>query len=200
MISTAPITLGGEQVLLLPLTMAHIPRLAEIGIEPSLWKWNPYPVRNEEEMAHYVEAALKWQIVGTALPFVICIKDTGDIVGTTRFGNVDALYRRVEIGWTWVMATYQRTFVNTEAKFLMLRHAFETWGCVRVELKTDSRNLKSKNAILRLGAKQEGILRKHMSGRDGYVRDSIYFSILDEEWPGVKACLEAKIFQSAVYA
>jgi RimJ/RimL family protein N-acetyltransferase len=140
-----------------------------------------------------MEAALKDQANGIALPFVTIDRASNTVVGSTRFGNIDRANRRVEIGWTWINPQWQRTYINTEAKYLMLRHAFETWQCIRVELKTDSLNEKSRNAMLRIGAKEEGTLRNHMVTYSGRLRHSVYFSIIDSEWPQVKANLEAKM-------
>lgn len=127
------------------------------------------------------------------LPFVTVLKSGGQVVGCTRFGNIVPAHRRAEIGWTWVGKPWQRSGVNTEAKFLMLSHAFEVWQCIRVELKTDFLNQKSRTAILRLGAREEGVLRQHMVAPDGRLRDTVYYSILDREWPAVKAALLAKM-------
>ena len=146
-------------------------------------------------MGRYVETALRWQAEGTALPFATVERRVGTVVGSTRFGNIDRPNRRVEIGWTWLGPRWQRTACNTEAKYLMLRHAFETWGCLRVEFKTDALNERSRAALLRIGAREEGTLRKHMITTTGRVRDSVYFSILDDEWPAVKERLEARIRQ-----
>jgi RimJ/RimL family protein N-acetyltransferase len=120
-------------------------------------------------------------------------RSSGRVIGSTRFMNIDRVNRRVEIGSTWIAPAWQRTAVNTEAKYLMLKHAFEVWGCVRVELKTDALNQQSRDAILRLGAKEEGTLRKHLLTWTGRIRDSVYFSILDTEWPEVKARLDKKL-------
>ena len=130
---------------------------------------------------------------GISLPFATFDVASNQIAGTTRFMNMDLANRKVEIGSTWIAPPWQRTAVNTEAKYLMLSHAFETWKCLRVELKTDALNQRSRNAILRLGAKEEGTLRKHMLTWNGRQRDSVYFSILDSEWPQVKARLEEKV-------
>jgi RimJ/RimL family protein N-acetyltransferase len=144
-------------------------------------------------MRAYIEKALDEQARGTALPFATIEKSSGKAIGSTRYANIDGANRRLEIGWTWITPRWQRTAVNTEAKYLMLRHAFEHLGCLRVEFKTDVLNERSRNAILRLGAKQEGIFRKHVITSTGRIRDSIYFSILDTEWPEVKAGLEEKL-------
>jgi RimJ/RimL family protein N-acetyltransferase len=121
-------------------------------------------------------------------------KVSGKAIGSTRFGNIDVINKRAEIGWTWITPQFQRTFVNTEAKYLMLKHAFEVWECNRVEFKTDALNEKSRNAILRIGAKQEGIFRQHVITYSGRLRDSVYFSIINSEWPEVKVRLEDKIY------
>jgi len=188
-----PVTLEGVQVRLEPLSLAHLDGLCGVGLEPELWKWIPTQVRDREEMRAYVELALDEQRRGVSMPFATLLKAEGRVVGSTRYGNVDLKNRRVEIGWTWIGKPWQRSAVNTEAKLLMLRHAFEVLGCTRVELKTDALNEKSRNAILRLGARQEGILRKHTLTYSGRMRDTVYFSILDDEWPAVKAGLEAKL-------
>lgn len=141
-------------------------------------------------MRAYMDTALRAQAEGSALPFVTIERSSGRIVGSTRFGNYDRENRRIEIGWTWLGRPWQRTVTNTEAKYLMLTHAFEKLGCVRVELKTDALNNASRNAIKRIGAKEEGILRKHTRMWTERYRDTVYYGILDEEWPEVKARLE----------
>ena len=188
-----PVVLQGRHVRLEPLTREHIAGLSKVGLDQELWRWIPIPVRTPEQMAEYVQTALKEQAGGTSLPFAQIETATGKVIGSTRYGNIDRTHHRVEIGWTWVAAQWQRTAVNTEAKYLLLRHAFETLGCNRVELKTDSLNAKSRAAILRIGAQQEGIFRNHMITSSGRIRDSVYFSITDSEWPGVKSNLEAKL-------
>jgi RimJ/RimL family protein N-acetyltransferase len=144
-------------------------------------------------MRRYVETALDEQRRGVSLPFATLLKANGQVIGSTRYGNVSLENHRVEIGWTWIGRAWQRSAVNTEAKYLMLRHAFETLGCKRVELKTDALNERSRNAILRIGAKQEGIFRRHLLTDTGRMRDTVYFSILDDEWPAVRARLEARL-------
>ena len=188
-----PVTLEGKHVQLEPLLAAHHAALTEIGLDEDLWRWIPVPVRTPEEMAAYIDAALAEQARGASLPFTIVEKSSGKPVGCTRYANIDRVHRRVEIGWTWVAKRWQRTAVNTEAKYLLLRHAFETLGCIRVELKTDSLNEKSRAAILRIGARQEGIFRNHMITASGRIRHSVYFSIVDNEWPNVKARLEQRL-------
>lgn len=188
-----PVTLEGKHVQLEPLLAAHHAALTEIGLDEDLWRWIPVPVRTPEEMSAYIEAALAEQARGVSLPFTIVEKSSGKPIGCTRYGNIDRVHRRVEIGWTWVAKPWQRTPVNTEAKYLLLRHAFETLGCIRVELKTDSLNEKSRAAILRIGAQQEGIFRNHMITASGRIRHTVYFSIIDNEWPAVKARLEQRL-------
>jgi RimJ/RimL family protein N-acetyltransferase len=141
-------------------------------------------------MREYMDVAAKMRDSGTSLPFVTIDRETEAIAGSTRFANYDSVNRRVEIGWTWLAPQWQRTALNTAAKYLMLTHAFERLGCVRVELKTDVLNTRSRNAMLRIGAREEGVLRKHILLWSGRWRDSIYFSVLDDEWPAVKSRLE----------
>lgn len=188
-----PVTLEGNHVRLEPLSLNHLEQLCEVGLEPELWRWTASQVRTREEMGAYVETALKWQAEGTALPFATISKQTGRLVGSTRFANIDRENRHMEIGWTWIASPWQRTAINTEAKYLMLRHAFEKLGCVRVEFKTDSLNEKSQNALRRIGAKEEGTFRNHMIVHDGRYRHSVYFSVIESEWPEVKARLEEKL-------
>jgi N-acetyltransferase len=190
------VTLEGTTVRLEPLSLDHLPGLCAAGLDEELWRWIPFPVRTPREMEGHIRAALDEQAKGVALPFATIVKATGQAVGSTRYGNIDLFNRRVEIGWTWITRPWQRTAVNTEAKYLMLRHAFETLGCLRVELKTDSLNDRSRNAILRMGAQQEGILRNHMVTASGRMRHTVYFSIIDSEWPAVKVRLEEKLRKS----
>jgi RimJ/RimL family protein N-acetyltransferase len=188
-----PVTLEGQHVHLEPLAKTHLAGLAAVGLDEELWRWIPTSVRTREEMAAYIETALLEQERGVSLPFAIFEKSTGRAIGSTRYGNIDRTHHRVEIGWTWVAREWQRTAMNTEAKYLLLRHAFETLGCMRVELKTDSLNEKSRAAILRIGAKEEGIFRNHMITSSGRIRHSAYYSIIDSEWPAVKTRLESKL-------
>ncbi len=191
--SLEPVTLEGRHVRLVPLAPEHVPALWEAGRDPELWRLTVSQVRSEDDMRAYVDAALHARAAGTALPFATTHAATGRVIGSTRFGNVDLANRRVEIGWTWISPAWQRTTVNTEAKYLLLRHAFETLGCMRVELKTDVLNERSRRAILRIGAREEGILRKHQVTESGRIRDTIYFSVLDDEWPAVRSRLEAML-------
>jgi N-acetyltransferase len=191
-----PVTLTGRFVRLEPLSLDHHAALCQVGLDEELWRWIPAPVRTPEEMFAYIETALRDQAAGAALPFATIDQRSGRAIGSTRYGNIDRANRRVEIGWTWVALPWQRTAVNTEAKYLMLRHAFETLGSIRVELKTDSLNERSRNAILRIGAKEEGTLRNHMITSSGRIRHTVYFSVTDAEWPAVKTTLLEKLARS----
>jgi RimJ/RimL family protein N-acetyltransferase len=186
------VTLEGRIVRLEPLTMAHVDPLAEIGLAPELWRWTLTFIANKDDLRDYVAAAVAEREAGKSLPFAVIERATGKAVGSTRFANIDLAHGRMEIGWTWYGTAYQRTGVNTETKLLLLTHAFETLGCRRIELKTDSLNAKSRAGIERIGAKLEGIFRKHGLAWDGHIRDTVYYSIIDDEWPGVKAALVAK--------
>jgi RimJ/RimL family protein N-acetyltransferase len=196
----SPFTLEGEHVRLEPLRAEHAPLLWEIAKNDlaNLFQWIPYRLETFADFEQFNAQVLDEQRRGLTVPFATFGLDSDQIVGTTRYMNLDLLNRKVEIGSTWIGVPWQRTIINTEAKYLMLRHAFEAWGCVRVELKTDAMNQRSRTAILRLGAKEEGTLRKHMLTWNGRQRDSVYFSILDTEWPAVKAGLESKLKQGAV--
>ncbi len=189
----SPAILEGVHARLEPLAKAHLAELAEVGLDEELWRWIPTPVRTREEMAAYIEAALNEEERGVSLPFAIVDTAAGRAIGSTRYGNIDRTNHRVEIGWTWIAREWQRTAINTEAKYLLLRHAFESLGCMRVELKTDSLNERSRAAILRIGAREEGVFRNHMVTASGRIRHTVYFSIIDSEWPAVKARLEAKL-------
>lgn len=188
-----PVTLEGRHVTLRPMAESDIDALTSIALDPDLWKYTTTIMRTRSDVAEYVGSALEGFRAGTVVPFVTTLNEGKKVVGSTRFANIDTANRRAEIGWTWIGREWQRSPVNTEAKYLMLRHAFETWKCMRVELKTGTLNQRSRNAILRIGAKEEGILRKHMILHDGRIRDTIYFSILDEEWGEVKKRLEEKM-------
>lgn len=188
-----PVTLSGRAVRLEPLSLAHHAGLCDVGLDPELWRVATAPLRTPEDVRTYIETALLSHSQGTALPFATVDQASGRVIGSTRFANIDAANRRGEIGWTWIARPWQRTAVNTEAKYMMLCHAFETLGFIRVELKTDSLNTTSQNAILRIGAKQEGVFRNHMICWDGRIRHSVYFSIIDSEWPEVKNRLEQKL-------
>ena len=188
-----PTALEGPTIRLEPLTLAHLDALLVVAQDPELWRLTVSAVTSRESLDEYVREALAEQQAGTALPFVTMLRATGQVIGSTRFGNAVPMHRRVEIGWTWVGRRWQRTGANREAKYLMLRHAFECWGCLRVEFKTSALNQRSRNALLGIGAVEEGIFRHHMINADGSLRDSVYFSILSEEWPAVRRRLEERL-------
>jgi len=188
-----PVVLDGQEVRLEPLSDSHFENLCAIGADEEIWRWMPMIVRTPQELRSWLENALEEQRKGIALPWTIVERSSGLVIGSTRFGNIDMTNRRVEIGWTWIGTRWQRTRVNTETKYLMLRHAFESLGCVRVEFKTDALNERSRKALLRIGAKEEGTLRRHMITSSGRVRDTVYFSILDSEWPAAQNALKAKL-------
>lgn len=191
--SLSPLTLEGEHVRLEPLSPDHMDSLCDVGLDEDLWTWNVGSVSSREEMAEYIRLALEGQERGEMLPFATVDRAGNVLVGSTRFMNIDLPNRRLEIGSTWIATAWQRTAINTEAKLLMLRHAFEKVGCHRVELKTDVLNERSRTAIQRLGAVEEGVFRKHMVTASGRIRDTVYYSITDDEWPAVEARLVGKL-------
>ena len=188
-----PVVLNGAHVRLEPLSREHLPGLIAAGRDSRIWRWMPVDGSTPEGMAAIVEAALAAQAAGTELPFVTIEQATGRVVGSTRYLALAPVHLRLEIGWTWIDPAMQRTAVNSEAKLLGLGHAFETLGLRRVELKTDALNEQSRLAILRIGAQFEGIFRKHMVMAGGRARDSAYYSIIDTEWPDVRAHLQARL-------
>ncbi len=188
-----PVVLEGSFVRLEPLTLDYVQPLCDVGLDPELWRWIPYAVTTPDEMREYVTDALREQAAGHALPFATLEKETGRVVGSTRYGAIVPEHRRLEIGWTFVATPWQRSVINSEAKLLMLRHAFESLSMNRVELKTDSLNERSRRAIAGIGATQEGIFRNHVVCADGRLRHSVYFSIVKDEWPDVRERLEARI-------
>jgi N-acetyltransferase len=194
-VATAPLILEGSHVRLEPLKPEHASLLWEIAKDhlAVLFRWIPYKLESVSDFQDFNARVLDEQARGLSVPFATFQRSPGQVVGTTRYMNMDLENRKVEIGSTWIAPRWQRTAINTEAKYLMLRHAFEVWKCLRVELKTDALNQQSRQAILRLGAKEEGTLRKHILTWNGRQRDSVYFSILDTEWPEVKARLESKL-------
>lgn len=185
-----PVTLEGTRVRLEPLTVAHEPALLAAAQDEEIWRYTIHDPRTPESMHRYVSSALADQEHGEALPFAVHHREAGEVIGATRYHAISAPNRGLEIGFTWYAPKYWRTGVNSECKFLLMRYAFEPLGCIRVELKTDGRNHRSRAAILRLGAVEEGTLRSKVIMRDGHRRDSVYFSVLDREWPAVKARLE----------
>jgi RimJ/RimL family protein N-acetyltransferase len=191
-----PVELEGRVVRLQPLALEHLDDLCAIGLDEELWRLAVAQVRSRDDMRAYIETALREQTAGTSVPFATTDIATGRAIGCTRYMNIDRNHKRLEIGSTWIGGPWQRTAVNTEAKYLMLRHAFEDLGCNRVEFKTDTLNERSRNAILRIGAQQEGIFRNHMITWSGRLRHTVWFSIIDSEWPGVKTRLEEKMAAS----
>lgn len=181
-----PVTLDGDRVRMETMTADHLDALVLAGGFEELWLLTAVDASSRDGMKAYVDDALADAAKGVAVPFVTVDKASGRVIGSSRFGNIDRANRKVEIGWTWITPAFQRTHVNSEAKLLMLTHAFEVWDCVRVELKTDVLNQKSRNAMVRIGATEEGILRRNQLTQGGRYRDSIYFSVLDSEWPAVK--------------
>lgn len=191
----APETLMGRFVRLEPLALSHFDDLCAVGLEPELWRWIPNQVTTREQMRGYIDTALSEQKARASSPFAVIHRGSGRAIGSTRYGNINLPNKRVEIGWTWYGREYQRSPVNTECKLLLLTHAFDRLGVVRVEFKTDALNEKSRNALARIGAVQEGVFRKHLICASGRIRDTVYFSILDSEWPEKKRALEARLLQ-----
>lgn len=187
-----PVVLEGRHVRLEPLDLGrHWDGLLAVGLEPSLWRFTVSKVDGPEALRRYFDTAIEEQSRGVAVPFATVDRASGRVAGTTRFANIVREYRRAEIGWTWLGPEFQRTALNTEAKLLMLTHAFETWGLLRVELKTSLGNEKSKAAMRRLRFVEEGTFRKWMIHADGTRRDTVWFSVIDDEWPATKAHIES---------
>jgi len=188
------VTLTGKYVRLEPLTEAHIPGLTEIGVGQNFWHFMLYGEMNTEtDMRNWVLDIMSRGQKGTDLPFAVIDLASGRVAGATRYMNMMPKDRGLEIGGTWYGVDFQRTAVNTESKYLLMTHAFEILHAIRVQLKTDSRNERSQKAIERIGAKKEGVLRNHMILPDGYFRHSVFYSVLDTEWPDVKKNLEAML-------
>ncbi|MEW6083935.1 MAG: GNAT family protein [Chloroflexota bacterium] len=189
-----PVTLTGEHVRLEPMTLDHAEPLAEIGVGQDFWDFMVYgKMESVEDMRGWVTEMLARAEKRTDLPFVAIHLASGRVAGATRYLNIMPNDRGLEVGGTWYGVEFQRTAVNTECKYLLLKHAFETLGCIRVQLKTDSRNERSQRAIERIGAVKEGVLRNHMILPDGRIRHSVFYSILDTEWEGVKKRLEGML-------
>ncbi|MBN1146090.1 MAG: GNAT family N-acetyltransferase [Anaerolineales bacterium] len=189
-----PITLTGRIIQLQPLSETHIPDLALVGLDERIWHYMLYgEIKTEAQLRAWVLDLLERQARGGDLPFAVIDLQSGRAIGATRYMNIDRVNRNLEIGGTWYGLEYQGTGVNTEAKYLLLKHAFERLGCLRVQLKTDLRNERSQRAIERIGATKEGVLRKHLIRPGGYVRDSVIYSMIDDEWPAAKARLEARL-------
>ena len=191
----SPVTLTGRRVTLAPLTAAHGPGLEQaIGSAPVFRYFGGLPAQDATAVPEFLRIAENMVAAKTAIPFCTLDTETGQPIGSTRFGNIEAAHKRVEIGWTFIVPSHQRSGANREAKFLMLRYAFETLGCIRVELKTHHLNQQSRTAIAALGGIEEGILRNHMIMSDGSLRHSVVFSILPDEWPALKARLEGQLY------
>lgn len=185
-----PVTLEGAHVRLEPLVGRHLDSIMRAGEDDAIWTWLPYRPRTRAEYQAWLDDALDAQATGAQLPFATIDRAGDTVVGSTRLYFVSPRDRRVEIGGNWLAPAAQRTRINTESKLLLLTHCFDVLGCVRVELKTDARNETSRRAILRIGATYEGVMRKHMLTRGGVQRDSAYYAIIDDEWPGVRLRLE----------
>jgi RimJ/RimL family protein N-acetyltransferase len=188
-----PVTLEGRIVRLEPLRPDHVHGLAEVGLDPAIWRWTIARPQSEADLRDWAEAAIRNREAGTEFPFATIETSTGRPIGSSRYMNIVLEHRRLEIGWTWLAPAWQRSGANREAKLLMLTHAFETLGCRRVEFKTDSNNEPSRTALLGIGATFEGIFRKHMVMPGDGVRHSAWYSVIDDEWPAVKARLEESL-------
>jgi RimJ/RimL family protein N-acetyltransferase len=191
-----PVTLDGAHVRLEPLSLGHVEGLAAVGLDPAVWRWVTVDVRTRDELERWVREALAEQVAGTSLPFATIERASGRAVGSSRYLNIDRRNRHLEIGWTWLAPAWQRSGINREAKLLMLRHAFETLGCLRVEFKTDSLNDQSRAALLGIGATFEGIFRNHVISQGGRIRHSAWYSVTDRDWPAVRDRLESSLRRS----
>lgn len=187
------ISLRGSRVVLRPLEETDAAALVTAAADGALWELGVTIVPNADSVTAYIANALKGRTDGTALPFVITLETSGKVIGSTRFWKMDHANRKLEIGHTWISESWQRSYVNTEAKYLMLRYAFDVLGCVRVQLTTDALNARSRAAILRIGATDEGIIRHERIMPDGRKRNSVRYSIIDTEWPQVRSMLEKKL-------
>ena len=185
--------LEGEYVRLEPLSHDHLAGLTAVGLDAEIWRWMPMNVQAPSDMRTLINDALAEAEAGTQVPFATIERESGKPVGSTRYLSIEPRHRRIEIGWTWLAPAWQRTAVNTEAKLLMIGHAFEKLGALRVEFKTDALNEKSRTALLAIGAIEEGTLRHHMVMPSGRRRDSTYYSVLEDEWPRVKGHLESRL-------
>lgn len=183
---STPTILQNKKARLIPLQREHFEELKSIAFDESLWKYTITKIYTEDDLRNYIDIAIEEREKFQSYPFVIYDVSTGKIAGSTRFGNISPVHHRVEIGWTWYAPVFQRTGLNRACKFELLQFAFEKLNCIRVELKTGSLNMQSQTAIAKIGATKEGILRKHMIQEDGSFRDTVYFSILQDEWPFIK--------------
>lgn len=190
----APLTLSGKLIRLEPLSVEHVPDLCRVGLDDRIWRFMRYgSIQTIEDMQRWVENLSVLRSKGTDLPFAVIWLENERAIGATRYMNIAPEHRSVEIGGTWYGVDFQGSGVNTEAKYLMLRHAFEEWRCIRVQIKTDVRNERSQRAIEKIGLVREGVLRNHIILPDGYIRSSVIYSLLDSEWPAVKSQLEARL-------
>ena len=196
-VTTGTVVLSGKRVELLPLRAEHAPQLLQAAEDGELWNMKVTVIPGPSTVEQYIATALAGRDAGTVMPFAIVHRETGRIVGSTRFWKIDRQHRKLEIGHTWLSQSMQRSGLNTEMKFLLLRHAFEEMNCVRVQFTTDELNEKSRAAILRIGARQEGIVRHERIMPDGRKRNSVRFSIIDDEWPQVKAMLLEKMSRAS---
>lgn len=192
-----PVVLEGRHVRLEPIAESHLQALCEAGADPAIWTWYPLRLDRPERMRKHVDEALAWQREGKALCFVQVDRASGRVAGATRLLIMSAPHYRAELGWTWLAPVFQRTAINTEAKYLLLAHAFEALDLLRVEFKTDALNAASRRALARIGATEEGTHRSHMITGSGRIRDSVYFSVIDRDWPGVRAALRARLGPAA---
>lgn len=191
--------LEGPRIILRPLQESDADALVEAARDGELWNLPFTVVPSPSTIDHYLASALEGRAAGSVQPFATLLRATGQVIGCTRFWKIDRHNRKLEIGSTWIASRWQRSFVNTEAKYLMLRHAFEDMACVRVQFTTDEINHKSRAAILRLGAQQEGVVRHERIMPDGRKRNSVRFSIIDDEWPAVRQHLEQLLERSAAH-
>jgi N-acetyltransferase len=191
---TTPV-LEGRVVSLEPLAERHWPGILAVGLDPELWRWTVDRGDTQAGLRRWFDTAITAAAAGRAVPYATIHRGAGQVVGSSRFADLDGTNRHVEIGWTWVAPAWQRSAVNTEAKYLMLRHAFEAWNCHRVQLKTDALNTRSREAMLRLGAREEGIFRRYQVTQGGRVRDTAWYAVTELEWPAVKSRLEQRLWE-----
>jgi N-acetyltransferase len=192
---TTPV-LEGRVVSLEPLAERHWPGILAVGLDPSLWRWTIDRSDTPDGLRRWFDTAMTAAAEGKAVPYATVHRASGQVVGSSRFADLDGINRHVEIGWTWVAPAWQRSAVNAEAKYLMLRHAFESWGCHRVQLKTDALNTRSREAMLRIGAREEGLFRRYQVTQGGRVRDTAWYAVTDLEWPAVRSRLEQRLWES----
>jgi len=192
-VDTTPILLEGDRVRLEPISLEHLPELAQVAFEPSIWRWISRRITNLDDLRNFIDIALAEVRAGTSIVWVTRSVSNGHVAGATRFYEISQEHRTMELGWTWLHPDFHRTGINVEAKYLQLRHAFEQMNAMRVALKTHHENLKSQTAIAAMGAKFEGVSRNHMIMPDGSIRHSYWYSIVREDWPEVKANLEVRL-------